>query len=141
MDQCDVKKTDDAQGKPSGSITATLLEEKVDKKDEKKDEQSDEEEDGIEDEATRAAHEAHSQEQVCPYTGKSYPCTPSCMTPNRPEKSEHKGAEEASEEPAADSKKHLKTEESEDSPKHFEVDTMEFRSSDGNLSDYGHDPL
>jgi hypothetical protein len=51
------------------------------------------------------------------------------------------GAEEDSEEPQPTHKKHMMEKEGDETPRHFEVDTMEFRPSDGSLSDYGPDGL
>ncbi len=93
----------------------------------------------------------HHHTAVCPYTGRSYPsCTPEGRCPsmspqpcNPPRKA---GSEEPSEPPARSPHQSVlrksrlfKEHEPADDlcPMHPEVDTMEYRASDGQLYDYG----
>jgi hypothetical protein len=76
-------------------------------------------------------HHSGCPTNYCPYTGRTYP-EPTAPAA-RPKKS-HGGAED-SEAPA---KHHPKgCDEGEGCPMHPEVDTMEYRKSDGRLDDYG----
>jgi hypothetical protein len=82
---------------------------------------------------------SHSPCPACPYTGRSCPSCPSAGS-CAPLKGDPAGGEEPSEEGTP--KKKRKCAEDDPCPTHPEVDTMEFRPSDGNLYDYGvGDPL
>ncbi|HEY7153926.1 MAG TPA: hypothetical protein VH575_08185 [Gemmataceae bacterium] len=69
---------------------------------------------------------------TCPYTGKSYPCTPAKKS----------GKEESSEEPVHHHRSLKHSGKDEDILPHpAGVDTMEYRPSDGALNEYGRGPL
>jgi hypothetical protein len=77
----------------------------------------------------RYHHHTGCPANYCPYTGRCYPepASPPCL------KKSHGGAED-SEAPAKPGKG---CDKGEGCPKHPEVDTMEYRKSDGRLDDYG----
>lgn len=77
----------------------------------------------------------------CPYTGRCYPSTPSYQ-PSTPKT----GGQDESSEPKAKKKKHTSKKQpmgldNENCPTHPEVDTMEYRKSDGGLNEYGPGPF
>jgi hypothetical protein len=78
----------------------------------------------------------------CPFTGQPYPGCPSRACPGKP--STPSGSEEASEPPSTTSsalrkihRLNMRLPMDESCPMHPEVDTMEYRPSDGSLHDYG----
>lgn len=86
----------------------------------------------------------HEHYSGCPYTGYHLPSKRCPVTPVQAEPGKHRGEDECCEEPAP--KKHKvnypgKAGKDEECPKHPEVDTMEYRRSDGSLSEYGPGPF
>jgi hypothetical protein len=93
----------------------------------------------------------HHHYSGCPYTGRCYPNCPStgcpttrpCDSPRPAAGGEDKSSKPADPTPPGDTtalkkiKRFLMREAIEDRPTHPEVDTMEFRPSDGQLYDYG----
>jgi hypothetical protein len=76
-------------------------------------------------------HHPGCPSNYCPYTGRCYP------EPATPPKKAH-GGEEKSESPKGHPAKHHKgCDKDEGCPVHPDVDTMEYRKSDGRLDDYG----
>ncbi|HZY87324.1 MAG TPA: hypothetical protein VFE78_20985 [Gemmataceae bacterium] len=73
-------------------------------------------------------HHSGCPANYCPYTGRCYP------EPSSPHTKKSHGGEEDSEAPATHGKG---CDKGEGCPKHPEVDTMEYRKSDGHLDDYG----
>jgi hypothetical protein len=103
-------------------------------------------------EPARAAEPPNCQEDEhyyehysgCPYTGYHLPSRRCPVTPIEAEPTKRPGQDECSEEPAP--KKHKvhhrgQGAEEEECPKHLDVDTMEYRRSDGGLNEYGHGPF
>jgi hypothetical protein len=77
-------------------------------------------------------HHSGCPSNYCPYTGRTYPePTAPAACPKKP----HGGAEDS--EPPAKHHHHKKCDEGEGCSTHPDVDTMEYRQSDGRLDDYG----
>jgi hypothetical protein len=100
------------------------------------------------DDVPRCEEDRHYYEHYsgCPYTGCRKPPQgpPAAARPPAPAKG--RGQDECSEEPPAPGKAKHKANyhgkgKSEDCPAHPEVDTMEYRKSDGGLNEYGPGPF
>jgi hypothetical protein len=96
--------------------------------------------------APNCQEDAHYHEHYsgCPYTGYHLPSQRCPVTPARAVPGKRQGEDECSEEPAP--KKHKahypgKCGKGEECPKHPDVDTMEYRRSDGGLNEYGPGPF
>jgi hypothetical protein len=98
------------------------------------------------DDAPNCQEDAHYYDHYsgCPYTGYHLPSHRCPVTPIEAEPARRPGQDECSEEPA--SKKHKVHHsgpgaENEECPRHPDVDTMEYRRSDGGLNEYGPGPF